>query len=254
MAASDVAAASPAAVAVAVAVAEAAVGSDSDRGPAVQARELQRPLDRGELGQLTEFLAAAPGAMSYPEACGFVTAIASAPTTLMPSVWQPEMLGERGFSSREHATHVIGLVMRLYNQIVTGLSEGTPIARMGAEDDTIGNWCAGYLRGAYLDGLWSQDERGAVFLFPMAILSGEADLVGHEDSDGKVIEDPSPPLQRCREILNATVHEANQYWTAWRRKSLVAPVVSRSPKVGRNEPCSCGSGLKFKKCCALKGN
>ncbi|WP_419825268.1 SEC-C metal-binding domain-containing protein [Sphingomonas sp.] len=24
---------------------------------------------------------------------------------------------------------------------------------------------------------------------------------------------------------------------------------ARSPKVGRNEPCSCGSGEKFKRCC-----
>ncbi len=23
-------------------------------------------------------------------------------------------------------------------------------------------------------------------------------------------------------------------------------------KIGRNQPCACGSGLKFKKCCALK--
>jgi len=23
----------------------------------------------------------------------------------------------------------------------------------------------------------------------------------------------------------------------------------RPPKVGRNEPCPCGSGIKFKKCC-----
>lgn len=26
----------------------------------------------------------------------------------------------------------------------------------------------------------------------------------------------------------------------------------RSPKVGRNEPCPCGSGKKFKKCCLSK--
>jgi uncharacterized protein YecA (UPF0149 family) len=25
----------------------------------------------------------------------------------------------------------------------------------------------------------------------------------------------------------------------------------RPPKVGRNEPCPCGSGRKFKKCCLL---
>ncbi len=28
------------------------------------------------------------------------------------------------------------------------------------------------------------------------------------------------------------------------------PVVREAPKVGRNEPCPCGSGKKFKKCCA----
>ena len=30
----------------------------------------------------------------------------------------------------------------------------------------------------------------------------------------------------------------------------VAPHVRESPKVGRNEPCPCGSGKKYKKCCA----
>ncbi|QWV99677.1 YchJ family protein [Geomonas nitrogeniifigens] len=27
------------------------------------------------------------------------------------------------------------------------------------------------------------------------------------------------------------------------------PVVRTSPKIGRNDPCSCGSGVKYKKCC-----
>ena len=27
------------------------------------------------------------------------------------------------------------------------------------------------------------------------------------------------------------------------------PIVRSSPKLGRNDPCSCGSGQKFKKCC-----
>ena len=33
--------------------------------------------------------------------------------------------------------------------------------------------------------------------------------------------------------------------------AATAPV-SSTPKVGRNDPCSCGSGLKYKKCCLLK--
>lgn len=28
-----------------------------------------------------------------------------------------------------------------------------------------------------------------------------------------------------------------------------APIVREAPKTGRNDPCSCGSGKKFKKCC-----
>lgn len=27
------------------------------------------------------------------------------------------------------------------------------------------------------------------------------------------------------------------------------PIVRTSPKIGRNDPCSCGSGQKYKKCC-----
>ncbi|HMH06035.1 MAG TPA: DUF1186 domain-containing protein, partial [Terriglobales bacterium] len=54
--------------------------------------------------------------------------------------------------------------------------------------------------------------------------------------------------------------EAQQY--EWKRDSgenlveslsseyTTAPVRRTSPKVGRNEPCPCGSGQKFKKCCA----
>ena len=32
-------------------------------------------------------------------------------------------------------------------------------------------------------------------------------------------------------------------------KSAQEPVVAAGPKVGRNEPCPCGSGKKYKKCC-----
>ncbi|GEM_PF-4021052 len=35
-------------------------------------------------------------------------------------------------------------------------------------------------------------------------------------------------------------------------KPVVAQVTRMSPKIGRNDPCACGSGKKYKKCCALK--
>jgi hypothetical protein len=30
----------------------------------------------------------------------------------------------------------------------------------------------------------------------------------------------------------------------------VPPIVKKTPDIGRNDPCPCGSGRKFKKCCA----
>jgi preprotein translocase subunit SecA len=30
---------------------------------------------------------------------------------------------------------------------------------------------------------------------------------------------------------------------------ITAPITRDSPKIGRNDPCPCGSGKKFKKCC-----
>lgn len=31
--------------------------------------------------------------------------------------------------------------------------------------------------------------------------------------------------------------------------AALKPIVRDAPKVGRNDPCVCGSGKKFKKCC-----
>jgi len=34
----------------------------------------------------------------------------------------------------------------------------------------------------------------------------------------------------------------------------VVPFKRNAPKVGRNEPCPCGSGKKYKKCCLNKND
>ena len=36
--------------------------------------------------------------------------------------------------------------------------------------------------------------------------------------------------------------------------SQVAQAAIPASKAGRNDPCPCGSGKKYKKCCALKGD
>lgn len=50
------------------------------------------------------------------------------------------------------------------------------------------------------------------------------------------------------EVANFKKQQGNWYYT---EGSIVGvnPIERTGPKVGRNEPCPCGSGKKFKKCC-----
>jgi len=42
------------------------------------------------------------------------------------------------------------------------------------------------------------------------------------------------------------------WWISSLALKLSAEIAENTVKQGRNEPCACGSGLKFKNCCALK--
>lgn len=214
--------------------------------------EIRRPLSRPEVEELTHILASAPNGMPLSKAHGFLAAVISAPTTIMPSVWQSAVLGDLEFASANHAQQVMGLVMRFYNQIVTDLNERKVAPPIPGGEGMVAQWCEGYLEAVRMDEVWTYDEEVIELIFPISVLSGEFDLVGEEDADGKIIEDPTPQLRRCREVLGRNVVELNRYWTAWRRKTETP--VMRAPKTGRNDPCPCGSGLKYKKCCALTAN
>lgn len=52
--------------------------------------------------------------------------------------------------------------------------------------------------------------------------------------------------QECTAALPMAVAGIHDFWRA-RRKAV--PVTRGAPKVGRNDPCPCGSGKKFKQCC-----
>ena len=74
---------------------------------------------------------------------------------------------------------------------------------------------------------------------------------GPEDATGEV-----EFIARFAEKGAAKVHhELGQFkkeddrWFFTDGKAVGQKPVARGPKIGRNEPCPCGSSLKFKKCC-----
>lgn len=56
-------------------------------------------------------------------------------------------------------------------------------------------------------------------------------------------------IQKAKHEDPKTHHDDHEEKTEFEHPPLT-PIVRDEPKVGRNEPCPCGSGKKYKKCCA----
>jgi hypothetical protein len=55
-------------------------------------------------------------------------------------------------------------------------------------------------------------------MMPVGILSGVVDLVGEEDADGNIIEDPTPQYDGAREVVPSLVLELYRYWKMRRQR------------------------------------
>jgi uncharacterized protein len=94
------------------------------------------------------------------------------------------------------------------------------------------------------------DEQGAALILAAAILGGDLELVGEEDADGNVITDPSKQMAAALEHLPDCVQDTYDYFLGQRAGLIPKPTAPKAaPKIGRNDPCPCGSGKKYKKCC-----
>jgi SEC-C motif domain protein len=74
---------------------------------------------------------------------------------------------------------------------------------------------------------------------------GEADTTGEVEFVARYSENGEPKVHHELALFKK---EPNG-WLFTDGKSVTQKPVVRAPKIGRNDPCSCGSGQKFKKCC-----
>ena len=208
-------------------------------------------------------LAADGETMLLSEFDGFVTGLIVCPDLIPPSEWLPAVWGDAdddsapAFESEHHAHTVMQLVMEHYNSVADELhhrpKDFAPIFEVDTiTDETLWElWIAGFeaamaLRpSAWARILDSGDEDAqtalACLLTLCAIDRGESDLAA------EAIEDLTQSAPDLIPVLVRTL-------STWRRgaSGLGRPAnTSRSTKVGRNDPCPCGSGKKYKKCCGL---
>ena len=202
-----------------------------------------------------------------PSAClgisdldGFLTAIAIGPELVMPSEWMPVIWGGEApvFADEDEMKAVLGGVMSRFNEIIHEVEDGTfePILWETADHVVIASdWAEGFMLAIELrPEAWKPlvaAKNDGYLLFPIVALCGDeqgGSLLGLDAEAEDEVAKEAP------EVLPACVVGIADFWRK-RRESrrgiidLVEQTIRSTPKPGRNDPCPCGSGRKFKRCC-----
>ena len=215
-------------------------------------------LSDDELDWLAEFLASAhaPALTLNLEALdGFFTGLVIGPEEIgpaefLPLIWGPEG-GEPKFDSLEQAQFVTSLLVRHRSAMVKRFEAGClpelVLFSVAPEEDAR-DWVTGFVRAMLLRiDAWAPVARdpsaGPLFMSIVA-------LIGHEyDRDFKEFT-----AEQRRDVIDLMPLALMSIYLFWRdhpgHSALSGP--ARSSKVGRNQPCPCGSGQKYKRCCGAK--
>ena len=195
------------------------------------------------------------GAESYDRARGVFVAVGTAPTPIPPSGWLPLVLGDSEPDGVEVAEELLGLLLRAYNQTIDALERRDFVSVCPAADDVaaVEQWSAGYVEAAELDDEWMEDEDTLPVLACLQVLAGELAPEEMRDETDTRFADEQEWLQFQRESLPTLVDVVYDYWQTRLRAAQVdaqiEAMAEREPPVGRNDPCPCGSGKKYKNCC-----
>jgi len=227
---------------------------------------MNEPLSDKELDELNQLLLYTDTAecMTLDMLDGFLHAIAIGPETILPSRWLPKIWRQEEGSmtlpveDEQQANYLLSLIMRHFNSIVSGFELQPPFVdplwmttqydELGEFDDAEG-WAYGFCEGVNLScAAWRpllRDTQGAHWYRPIGLL-GEDDFSPDQDT---LTRTPEQRQALAQEIVDS-LKKIHAYWLPMRHAMAERQQAQlMSTKIGRNEPCPCGSGKKFKKCC-----
>lgn len=212
---------------------------------------------------------------SLPELDGFLTAVISSPEMLVPSTWLPMIFGGKmpEFGRREEAERYMQLIMRYMNAIAGTLlhypEEFEPLwADFGDSEENwleVMPWCIGYMRivrafHAQWQAILGNDGDDLDNPLNSILILGSGMGDDGEEATRETGEDPQALMDYLVNRLPKDVRIIYDIFYEERTgeprepagqppAGLTEGVRRESPRVGRNDPCPCGSGRKYKKCC-----
>ena len=194
---------------------------------------------------------------------GFVTACVIGPrripcAELLPLVWPVST----HWDSDEEKDRAFALTSRWYDDVVAREDAEPPESappfvhplfelpppdegRDEVDEEYGRSWAIGFRQGMLLE-LAAWDAALARVPELAELLSDLAWLeFGGDPEDDTVVLSNDEAL----EIIDDLPETIRQISDTIRYVVLVPETIRRGPKIGRNDPCSCGSGKKYKKCC-----
>ena len=245
--------------------------------------EEQPPLtqeDCDELFRLFDEAGLPSTAMTAEMADGYLTACCVGPKPVPVHEWMEAILGQATLpicAEEQAQDRLLTLLLRRHQNIQDALlvprGEATvdnifiPLTadvddedcirpyQLDANGDRLGqwelkDWAEGFRRAMFADPEWDvllDDAQAWPLVTPM-ILFQKGYNPDKPDMQVDEREDLIPLLVSC-------VYDIRKFWRNHDRLLLAAragmnsPLLREATKVGRNEPCPCGSGKKYKKCC-----
>ena len=217
-------------------------------------------LTEAELDRLGQLLSQFPKAMDLETLDGFFSALICAPERVPMGEVLSRVWGEEAeLASDREAREITSLLMRHWNAIACALN-GDDVYWPILLEDEAGNvhandWAQGFYQGMRLSGEgWTQllhDDRHGGWLIPILALVHEHDPdpamrpgIIDEERREHMIAMMVAGLKKIYDHFAPQRHAAAHEAAATYRRS--------APKIGRNDPCPCGSGRKYKQCCAGK--
>ena len=232
--------------------------------------DTDRALSDEELDELDAFLSSeslSEEAMDLSTLDGFFAAIALNPEFILPSQWLPWVwdmeAGEEtpAFASAAQAARINDLLLRHYNSVQDMIGDGRFAPLMytlqqedGSEFYDAEGWSMGFMLGVSLfQDVWLPIfEEYPEWLAPMRLLGTEEGWEQLEEMhlDGA---DQRPAIRAAYDSIPEMVEAIYLHFLPQReaaaRERVTTTLRRAGDKVGRNDPCPCGSGKKFKKCC-----
>jgi uncharacterized protein len=233
------------------------------------------PLNDDEIAELDAALAALPEEGDHLDAAmldGFLVGVLLQPDMVLPSQWLPYALGTQGGAAlpigADEAKRLIDLIMRRYNELAACLAAHEPFEpivfelRDAASGEPLAGreslkalwpWAAGFVNA--LNAFPSLRERFGEDANVSSALVGilrhvpldpeDTGEVAHSLRELKADADAEVPLDSLDDAIDDLLDCVFDIAEVARPRR---PLERAAPKVGRNDPCPCGSGRKFKHC------